>query len=89
MLAINAAATSFYTAMSHNAAYSMMRTNMARMSLLNSPNFAGMDMKALAAYDKRLACQSLQDSLRYRIANALLDRQKKLQRQNAKFDTFA
>lgn len=89
MLAINAAATSLYTAMSHNAAYSMMRTNMARMSLLNSPNFAGMDMKALAAYDKRLACQSLQDSLRYRIANAMLERQKALQKKSSKLDTFA
>lgn len=52
--------------MSHNAAYSMMVCNSARMSLCNN------NLKNLYLADKYLTMQNLNNQLLYKIANICL-----------------
>ena len=85
-LAVQSATTAFYTAMNHNAAYSAMRTNMARMNLISADN---VNFGMLAKADKCLACQSLNDRLMYKISEVLLENQKALKNKRAKLNTFA
>ena len=56
----------YYTMMSHNAAYSMMACNSARMSLCNN------NLKNLYLADKYLTMQNLNNQLMYKIANICL-----------------
>lgn len=78
MSAIQAISSAFYTIMNHNSAYSMMNNNMARMSLLrNAGNFGSVNFRALAEADKRLSCQLLNDSLMYKVSNAMLEKLEK------------
>ncbi len=78
-MSISAINAIFNTAMSHNAAYSIMSNNMARMSLLrNAGNFGNVNFKALAEADKRLSCQLLQDRLAYKVYSAMSEQSKKL-----------
>lgn len=87
MMAIQSAATAFYTAMAHDAAYSAMNNNAVRMNLL-SPNNQ-MSFGALAKADKRADLQGLTDSLMLKLSNVFLENQKEQQAKQKKLDTLA
>lgn len=84
-LITNAIATSYYTNMAHNAQYSLMRNNMAQMSLLR--NSSNLSFSGLVALDKQLALQQLQNEFEMMYAEAVLKSQKKQKARG--FDTFA
>ena len=84
MSVIQAISAAYYTSMAHNAAYAMIMNNQARMSMVrNAGNipFGSANMQALAAMDNRLAMDNLNNSLRYRIANIMLENQRNAKKQ--------
>ena len=83
MSVIQAISAAYYTSMAHNAAYAMIMNNQARMSMVrNAGNVPfGANMQALAAMDNRLAMDNLNNSLRYRIANVMLENQRNAKKQ--------
>lgn len=87
MSAIQAISAAYYTSMAHNAAYAMIMNNQARLGLLNNPSFGS--MQALAALDNRLAMDQLSNSLRYRIANAILENQRNAKKKHSGLNLFA
>ncbi len=85
--AIHAASMAYYTAMAHNSAYAMMSNNMARMGLLR--NCQNLSFQGLAEAEKNLELQNLQNSLQYRIANAMLESLKAQEKQEKHINTYA
>ena len=83
MSVIQAISAAYYTSMAHNAAFAMIMNNQARMSMVrNAGNIPfGSNMQALAAMDNRLAMDNLNNSLRYRIANTMLENQRNAKKQ--------
>ena len=77
----------YYTSMAHNAAYSMITNNMARMSLLN--NCLNISFRGLAEAERNLEIQNLQNSLQYKIANMMLENLEQQKKQGKKINTFA
>ena len=90
MSAIQSITAAYYTSMAHNAAFAMIMNNQARMGLLHNigdPSFGS--MRALAAMDNRLAMDQLNNSLRYKIANKMLESQRNLDKKTSGLDLVA
>lgn len=83
MSAIQAVSAAYYTSLAHNAAYSMIMNNMAMNSLVrNAGNIPFAGMRSLAATENRLVMENMNNSLMYRIANTMLENQKKMQKKH-------
>ena len=81
MSAIQAVSAAYYTSMAHSAAYSMIMNNMAMNSMIrNAGNIPFAGLGSLAAMENRLVMDNMNNSLRYRIANMMLENQKKMQK---------
>ena len=78
----NAMSNAYYTALSHN---SGITCGIAQMSLLR--NAGAMDSRLLANADKNLSLQRIKDNLTQKIADAMLENNKKEKLRG--FDTFA
>ena len=92
MSVIQAVSAAYYTSMAHNAAYAMIMNNQARMGMVgNAGNiaFCGGSMQALAAMDNRLAMDNLNNSLRYRIAEVMLENQKNAKKKTSGLNFLA
>ena len=83
MSAIQAVSAAYYTSLAHNAAYSMIMNNMALNSMVrNAGNVSFAGLGSLAAMENRLVMDNMNNSLRYRIANMMLENQKKMQKKH-------
>ena len=91
MSVIQAISAAYYTSMAHNAAYAMIMNNQARMSMANYAGNVpfGSNMHALAAMDNRLAMDNLNNSLRYRIANTMLENQRNAKKKSSGLNLLA
>ena len=90
MSVIQAISAAYYTSMAHSAAYAMIMNNQARMSMVrNAGNVSFGSMQALAEMDNRLAMDNLNNSLRYRIANIMLENQRKAKNKSSGLNVLA
>ena len=91
MSVIQAISAAYYTSMAHNAAFAMIMNNQARMSMArNAGNIPfGSNMQALAAMDNRLAMDNLNNSLRYKIANTMLENQRNAKKKSSGLNLLA
>ncbi len=92
MSAITALSMANYTIMKNNALYGMMSNNNARMGLLSSPlgNVSFGSLGALSAMDTQMELESINCSVQYQMAKAMLESLKKLQKEETKkFNIFA
>ena len=90
MSAILAISMAQYATMKTNALNSLIKTNNARMGLMSSPNinFCGLDQ--IAFMDNQMDLNAINYSIQYQMANAMLERLRALQKEEAKrFNTFA
>ena len=84
-LVTRAMSDAYYTNMAHNAAFSSLRGADAQINL--AKNAGTSDSRALAEMDKKLALKKANDDLTQKIADAMLENNKKEKLRG--FDTFA
>ena len=91
--AVSSASASYYTALAHNSAMNMMSLRHSYMRLLSSPmlfnpNFGSLGM--LCALDTQYELDMINNSLQYKLAQAILEQIRKQQKEDAQsFSTFA
>lgn len=90
MSAIQAISAAYYTSLAHNAAYSMIMNNMAMNSLVrNAGNIPFAGMGSLAATENRLVMDNMNNSLKYRIAETMLENKKEAQKKHKGLNLLA
>ena len=95
MSLIHAMSIAHYTRLANSAAYSLMKLNNTRMSMISSMG-SGMGygyntFDSIAAFDNELELNALTLSMQYKMAKAMLEQLKKQQKEDdaKSFSTFA